>query len=340
MISTAETIGAHPAAQAPGAKAVELRDLARIPLWLLSKPLYAVAPVSFHFRLAALLGRLEWRRSPLRAAAVAALEEHLDAADAAERELVCRRHFEFRSRGRFTRTWPQVRGFRGSDAIRVEGLEHLDAALADGRGALIVTGHFGYARLVKPILRATGRSVLLVGPGRRPGRKDMPPHLTRLGSFVHTSLLRLPRASHFDDRWQRTVGEDLPTGLNLRPLIAALGRNEALVILADGRVAQALRPVTLGGIRMYLAPGAMSLARETGAAVLPTFVVDDPDRTGPDALRLVVHPPLELQVTGDLQADLCENLGRFAAVWEQQLRTHPHNFHWTWVRDGVFGRLD
>jgi KDO2-lipid IV(A) lauroyltransferase len=166
------------------------------------------------------------------------------------------------------------------------------------------------------------------------------PHLTRFGSLVHTKLLRLPRASFFDARWQGAAGSDLRTGLNVRSLLAALERNEALVILADGRAARALYPIPVGGVDVYFAPGSVSLARQTGAALLPAFVVDEPEQKGPSTLRLVIHPPLELQVTGDRNADLRANLQQFASVYEQQMRTHPHNFHWSWVRNGVLDRPD
>jgi hypothetical protein len=92
------------------------------------------------------------------------------------------------------------------------------------------------------------------------------------------------------------------------------------------------------GIEVYFAPGPVSLARGSGAPALPAFVVGDPEGRYPDGIRLVIHPPLELQVTADPRADHLVNLRRFAAVYEQQLRSHPHNWHWTRTRAGtLFG---
>jgi Kdo2-lipid IVA lauroyltransferase/acyltransferase len=318
-------------------KLFELADFYRIPLWVLAKPVYAFAPISLHFRIAALKGTVAWLCSPLRRQTLEALERHLgETKSRRELRLIARRHFQFRSTGRLTRLWPQIRDFAGAESIEIEGFHHLAEATAAGTGTIIVTAHFGYARLIKPILRSRGWNVLLVGPARPPDAPDLPPLLTRLGSVVHTRLLHLPRASRFDERWERTVGEDLMTGLNLRPHIAALARNEALIILTDGRAAQSVRPVPVLGIEVYFAAGAVSLARSTGAVALPAFVVDDLERKGPGRLRLVIHPPLDLQVTQDARADLEVSLRRFAAVYEKQARTHPHNWHWTWVRDGTF----
>ena len=132
------------------------------------------------------------------------------------------------------------------------------------------------------------------------------------------------------------MGGDVPTGFNLRPHVEALERNEALIILADGRTAQTLHGLPIAGVEVSFAPGAVSIARSTGAALLPAFVVDEPGRTGPASLRLVLHPPLHLQVTESPRADLQENLRRFASVYEQQIRAYPHNFNWTWVHNGAF----
>jgi lauroyl/myristoyl acyltransferase len=319
-------------------------DLYRIPFWVLMKLLYTLAPISLLLRLATLRGTIASFASPLRAEAKRALERYLGATDPRDLAVLLRRHFEYRSRARFARLWPQIRGFVGGDRIEVEGLHHLDEALAAGKGAILVSAHYGYSRLIKPILRAHGRKVLLTG-NLRPGMPDFPPELfglptfTRVGSFVHTRLLRLPRWSRFDPRFQATTAVDLPVAMNIRPHVAALGRNEVLVILADGRRAQALRPASVLGMQVELAPGAVSLARATGALALPVFVIDDVGSNGGIGLRFVIHPPLELQRTADPNADLEVNLRRFAAVYEAQVRACPQDWHWHAVRDGVLDPL-
>jgi lauroyl/myristoyl acyltransferase len=119
-------------------------------------------------------------------------------------------------------------------------------------------------------------------------------------------------------------------------VVEALERNAPVIILADGH-AEALHGLPVAGIEVPFAPGAVSLARATGAPLLPAFVVDEPGRTGPASLRLIIHPPLDLQVTDDRRADIEENLRRFVNVYEKQMRACPHNFKWSWVRDGTFG---
>lgn len=317
---------------------IELRDLYRIPLWTLMKPVYRYVPISLLFRLVTVRGSLDWLFSSSRKGLLRTLERHLgDAATERELRLIARRYHQFRRRGQLARLWPQIRDFAGSSSIEVEGLHHLDQALERGSGAVLVTAHYGYARMIKPILSSRGRRTLLVGP--RPdgaGVQDYPPFFTRVGSLVHTRMLRLPRASSTDQRWSQTVGVDLVAEVNLRPHLAALARNETLIILTDGRAASTLRQVPVLGIDVRFASGAVSLARNVHACALPTFVVDDPGRGTDFRFRLVIGPALDIQVTGDASADHAENLRRFARVYEEQARTHPHNWHWAWVRDGAF----
>jgi hypothetical protein len=66
------------------------------------------------------------------------------------------------------------------------------------------------------------------------------------------------------------------------------------------------------------------MARATGAPALPTFAVDDFEGTSGLGFRIVIHPPLELQVTSEANADLEVNFPRFAAVYAEQLKAQPH----------------
>jgi lauroyl/myristoyl acyltransferase len=291
-------------------------------------PVYALAPVSFLFRLAALRGRLDWywprgaRRQVLEALERALAQEGLGPD---ELRRVARRHFEYRRRHQLARVWPQVRGFAGAERIPVEGLAHLDRALAGGKGAILVTAHFGHGRLIKPILRSRERDALVVGVvPRDPSTPDFPPAFSRLGSFVHSRVLRLPRWSRYDPRWRETVGEDLPATMNLRPQLAALARNQTLIIVADGRNAARLVSTRLLGLTIRFTPGAFSLARATGAPLLPAFVTDNPHATDPIGLRLLIQPPLQLQNTNDPNADLHTNTQRFAQAVAAQIHAHPH----------------
>lgn len=296
---------------------VTLGDLLRLPGWLLAKAFYALAPASLRLRAAGAAGALLPLPRAQRSAIRDALAQHLPRN---ERASVERRHRRFLARVRLARLWPQLADFPAG--VSVEGLEHLDEALAAGRGAVLVGVHFGHGRLVQPVLHAHGCRVVCVGSMLPAGRP-----LSRFGLRVRTRLLRLPRWSQLDARCRETVGADVRVGFDVRPLAEALERNETLLMLVDGRKAQALVPVSVLGIGVHLAPGPLGLARATGAAALPVFALDEPRSGDGVGIRVVVHAPLE-------PADDAE--AAFAEIYERHVRSRPENFYWGAVRDGRF----
>jgi lauroyl/myristoyl acyltransferase len=305
-------------------------QMRRPPAILTERPDYPAAPSC----LAAVRGKVAWWLSRGSAPTLRELDLGLGQ-EKSRRELrrLGRLHFQFLERERLARVWPLIRGFAGGEAIVVEGRRHLDEALAAGRGAIVASSHFGYPRLIKPILRSRGYPALLVGMPRQRGRRadvTLARPFTRPGLLVYARWLRLPRASAYDESWRRAVGEDLPAEINLRPHLRALGRNEVLVVLADGRAGQALQPISVLGCDVPFAPGTISIARAAGAPVLPAFVIDDPHSRDPMGARFVILPPLDLQSTGDGKVDPIASLQSFAAVLEEQVRAAPHLWsHWS-----------
>jgi lauroyl/myristoyl acyltransferase len=310
----------------PAHKLVQARDVYRVPLWIGTKLLYAVAPVPVLFRLARAKGTVRWF-NPRRRERVLARMERFYGETRTEAE-VCRianRHLEYTRMREFATLWPQIRGFTGNERCRIDGLEHVDAALAAGQGAILVTMHFGYGRLIKPLLEARGYQAWVVGNTQREFAR--PSGFTRLGLFVYAQVLHLPQVS-------RPHPADLQAGINLRPLLAALARNEILILPLDspgghgwGRDGS-LRPMRVLGQEVLFAPGAMSLARRTGVPMLPAFVVDA-DGADPIGIRLEIGAPLSLQVTDSARADVQANLERFVSVFERYLERYPHLFRCT-----------
>ena len=317
-----------------------MRDLYRIPAWFIAKAAYALAPPSVIFRLFSMAGILEMFAAGLRADVRKTIERHLgDQISDSELRLIVRRYFQFRHRFRVAELWPQIRSFAGSELVTVSGLEHLDHALAQDHGVILVSAHFGHSRLIKPILRSRGYDALLLGFPDGPGPQDLSPPLSRLGSFVHTRLLRLPRASSHDGRWITTVGADLSANLNLRGQLNALARNQILITLADGSAAQVRRSAQVLGVGLRIASGAVRLAQKTGAPALPAFVVDDPGADNPIGLHLVLGPPLELGPSADTGTELEANLQPFVDAYEKIARAYPHNWHWSWTHEGRLVQL-
>lgn len=307
----------------PPHQLVEAKDLYRIPLWTATKVLYAVTPVPLLFRLFKARGTVKWLVSKRRGKVLWRMERFFGSTRS-EEELrrIARHRLEFNERRQLTRLWPHIQGFAGRESCEIEGLDHLDAALATGKGAILATMHFGYGRLIKPLLEPRGYTAWVVGNAG--AGQSVPSPFTRVGLFVHSRLLRLPRI-------MRPDLADLQAGINLRPLLTAMSRNEILILPLDAPGAHglgrdgSLRRVPVLGQNVLFSPGPISLARGTATPLLPAFVVDSDDGTGV-GLRLDILPPLDLQRSERLREDTDVNLERFASVFQEYLRRYPHLF--------------
>jgi len=255
------------------------------------------------FLLATVNGLIDARRPAERREVLASIERLLGArVTARQRRKIARRFFVYRRRFDLIFVWlTELEFAHARRMVAVEGLHHLDEALSAGRGAIIASTHMGYGRIIKPILRLHGRPAMLVGG----------------------LSYRLPEY----------FAPDISPGVNLRPFFSAMRDNKPLVILLDGRRTVSARRLSVLGIDMMFAPGAIRIARASGAAVLPTFAVDHPTLRDPLGLRLVIHPAIDLQKTNDEAADTEANLRRFADAFERELMIHAHNFRWDGFRE-------
>jgi KDO2-lipid IV(A) lauroyltransferase len=204
---------------------------------------------------------------------------------------IARRYCAFaRSRSLF-RTPPGSRGFDDPHLWPLVGREHLDAALALGRGAILATGHLGWWLLIAPILRVHGYAVVqTAGP-------------------------------YFEKQRRRGHGflgpDDIAVTLDVRPIFAALARNRPVLIAGDGRHSLEFAPAILLGRSYPLPTGFMKIAMATRCPVLPVFGLEGARR---GSILIEVRPPLRV----DPARSAVANLAEYARVLDHQLRRTPH----------------
>jgi KDO2-lipid IV(A) lauroyltransferase len=186
-----------------------------------------------------------------------------------------------------------------------EGLEHLDAALASGRGALLLSLHLGCYDL---------------------GLRALSLRYPRLRTAVISKPLRSP----FLQAWlyeRRNGGEVelIPPGRSagLRAL-RVLRAGRPLIVLNDLYVRSGRRvEVPLFGKRCLTSTGPAVLARTAPAAILPCYVLRD----APDHHTFWILPELDVAHCGE-DSDLAVTEACNAAL-EGIIRKHPEQ--WTWA---------
>jgi KDO2-lipid IV(A) lauroyltransferase len=112
-----------------------------------------------------------------------------------------------------------------------------------------------------------------------------------------------------------------------RGLIAAMRKGETVGVLMDTNMIPSQGVfVNFFGIPACTASGVARVALKTDAAVVPGFTIWDP---GLRKYRLRFDPAVELERTGNPEADVVANTQKFTSVIEDYVRRYPEQ--WLWV---------
>lgn len=265
-------------------------------LWL---KLAAALPVQLSLALHARLGRWLYRIDARRAHVVRRnLEICFPELGPHDREDLVERHFESfgMSIAEYALAWfAPARKLEGR--FEIEGLHHVLAALARGRGAILYTGHF--------------HSIDICG---WPLKRTLPRFACMFSHRSNALLDEIQRRGRL-----RIAHEQVPDD-NVRALLRALAGGAAVWYAPDQMYAQ-------GALVPFFGEPAMTnlatakLARVSGAPVVP-FSYRRSDTRGRYALEF--HAPLEGIPSGDALADTA----RLAHVLEGFVRAAPEQYHW------------
>jgi Kdo2-lipid IVA lauroyltransferase/acyltransferase len=213
--------------------------------------------------------------------------------------------------------------------VEIRGREHLDAALAEGKGAILCSAHFGSCNGAFSLIHASGFPLTSIGRSPAKHRPDMSPAERRLWEFVYTRRLRRHR--------QRPNIEPLPGRVQVAARAAAALRvNEVVTISSDAAPVDADRTraveVTFLGRQARLLPGVVTLARLTGAPVLMVFM---------HRLADYRHQVLEISPPVPVKGETVTAFGRCVAAMDAAIRANPaHWVYWAITDDLVsFGLL-
>ena len=195
-----------------------------------------------------------------------------------------------------------LRGARLSDAEllagwTIENQEAFDAAMAQGRGLVLISGHFGNFEFAASRLAAIGHRLII------PAERMRPESLFAL--FCHLREHHGLRIVPADSRE------------SLRELLDALKRNEVVMFLADRYVAGQSVEVPFFGAPARMPTAPIALALRSGAPVMTAYSW----REGPGRSH-GIFIPLEMSATAN-GADVADaaNGGGIASATVTRART-------------------
>lgn len=194
--------------------------------------------------------------------------------------------------------------FVREEVMRYEGLENFLAAEARGKGVLVLTGHLGAWELSSFVHSLLGHPMGMV--------------IRRLDNPLVDDMVNTIRCQHGNRVLHK---DDFARGL-----ISAMHKGETVGILMDTNMTPPQGVfVPFFGVPACTASGLARVARKTGAAVVPGFLLWSEEEK-----RYVLHfgEELSLQYTADSESDAIANTALFVATTEAYIRRYPEQWLW------------
>jgi KDO2-lipid IV(A) lauroyltransferase len=170
----------------------------------------------------------------------------------------------------------------------------IDEALAQGKGVILAACHLGSFDQAGQVLWARGYKLTIV-TGRTTSR------------FIFDGV------THLRGSKGATLVEPTPSGV--RKVIKALRNGECAVIVSDRDFFQNGRTVEFFGKTTSLPPGAIRIARDTGAVVVPIMT-----RRLRHGHEMAIAQPFTVEKTADLEADMTAGFDKLIHAMEAGIR--------------------
>jgi len=186
--------------------------------------------------------------------------------------------------------------------VDYEGLEHIRAAYAQGRGVLVFSGHFGNWEMTAMMQGYLGLPLGLVA--RPLDNPDLERLLARLRERSGNRIIHKRNA--------------------VREMLRAVRNKQGVAIVIDQDARSDGVFVPFFGRLASTTPTLALLAIRTGAVVIPSFSV--PLDNG--RYRVVYEPPVEVPSSGDRDRDVLELTAACTAIIEEWVRRYPEQWLW------------
>lgn len=198
--------------------------------------------------------------------------------------------------------------------VEIRGLEHIEAALAVGKGAIICTAHFGSFNCALSLIGAYGFPITAMGRSASNDTRRSPIERFFYRRIAHGALQRHRRRPNIEPQGQLDVAVQVAKILQNNELIAAT-IDSPLVLPTDR--ARGVPMDFLNGQALLL-PGITTIAKLTKAPLLMVFMHRSTDWR---------HQVLEISPPISMEGDAVTSFKRCLAVVEDVIRRNPAHWH-------------
>lgn len=189
--------------------------------------------------------------------------------------------------------------------IGMTGKENLDAALAKGKGVILVSAHFGNFPLLLGKLSIEGYKIAAIMRVMRDERVEK----------MFAEMRRRLNIKTIYSQPRRTCVEET---------LRSLRGSEVVFIPIDQNFGTGGVFVDFFGTKAATAPGPVIIARRTGAVILPCFIVRQAD----DTHRIIFERPIALEEGRTAEETVAINIQKLTGIIETYIRRYPAEWGW------------
>lgn len=193
------------------------------------------------------------------------------------------------------------------EQVSLQGYEHLTAALARGKGVVILAAHIGNWEMGAAVMNRLGHPLTAIALPHKDSRVNDLFNRQRVSQGVSV----------------------VPSNIAVRGCVLALRQNKCVAVLGDRAFGSFGEPLSFLGRPTLIPRGAAFFAHRTGAAIVPTFLVPD----GRGRYELTFDPailPPEVVVGGGHEFEL-GLMKQCTAAIERKVRENP--LQWLMFRE-------
>ncbi len=187
--------------------------------------------------------------------------------------------------------------------VKVEGIEHLEKAYAEGRGVIMLTAHLGNWELL----------------GSWVAKNDFP-------MAVIGARIRNPHLEKLVINFRRRCGlKNIKRGHDTRDIIKALKQGLGTGMLIDQDTKVQGEFINFFGFPAHTATAPYRLAKKYNSPIIPVFIHLHEDYT----YHIEFFKEVELHNSGNEPQDMLDTLQECSTIIENIIRKHPEQ--WSWI---------
>ncbi|MDF2501517.1 MAG: phosphatidylinositol mannoside acyltransferase [Anaerosporomusa subterranea] len=185
--------------------------------------------------------------------------------------------------------------------VAFRGREHLDAALAEGKGCILATAHSGNWEMMSAALCLNGYPLAAIAQKQ---------HNEQMDRFINEQ--------------RRAPGAEIVYRSEVRDMVRLLDRGKIIGLLMDQDAHQKGVFVPFFGRLASTPAGPAAIARLRGAPIVPAFIHE----VAPGKHEIIVHQAVRVAKTADRDADIYATTLQLTNIIEAHIRQYPSEWFW------------